>query len=86
MLKEMQQDIDKAKALPQTYNEYTTGDKILLIDLPEGMICYQLKDDKVLKYNLDDNQPNKAIQQKVWSVPHAKVMECLAKRYDRLRS
>jgi hypothetical protein len=73
MLKDMQQDIDKAKGLPQTYNEYTTGDKMLLIDLPEGMTCYQLKDDKVIKYNLTDNQQNNAMEQKVWSVPHAKV-------------
>lgn len=73
MLKEMQQDIDKAKGLPKKYNEYTTGDKTLLIDLPEGMICYQLKDDKVLKYNLTDNQPDNTLEQKVWSVPHAKV-------------
>ena len=73
MLKEMQQDIDKAKGLPQTYNEYTTGDNILLIDSSEGMISYQLKDDKVLKYHLTDNQPNNAKEQKVWSVPNAKV-------------
>ena len=73
MLKEMQQDIDNAKGLPQTYNEYTSGDKTLLIDSSEGMISYQLKDDKVLKYNLTDNQPNNAEEQKVWSVPNAKV-------------
>ncbi|MBC8470697.1 MAG: hypothetical protein H8D56_14590 [Planctomycetes bacterium] len=73
MLREMQKDIDKAKGLPETYNEYTAGDKMLLIDLPEGMICYQLKDDKVLRYNLTDNQPNNALQQKVWSVPNAKI-------------
>jgi len=49
MLKEMQQDIDKAKGLPQTYNEYIASNKMLLIDMPEGMICYQLKDDKVFR-------------------------------------
>ncbi|MCP4612399.1 MAG: type II secretion system protein [Planctomycetes bacterium] len=73
MLKEMQQDIDKAKGLPKTYKEYSSGDKILLIDSPEGMISYQLKDDKVLKYILTDNQPNNTEEQKVWSVPNAKV-------------
>ena len=73
MLKEMQQDIDNAKGLPITYKEYTTGDNILLIDSSEGMISYQLKGDKVLKYNLTDNQPNNPEEQKVWSVPNAKV-------------
>ena len=73
LLKEMQQDIDNAKGLPKTYKEYTAGDNILLIDSSEGMISYQLKDDKVLKYNLTDNQPNNPKEQKVWSVPNAKV-------------
>ncbi|MDT8303070.1 MAG: prepilin-type N-terminal cleavage/methylation domain-containing protein [Sedimentisphaerales bacterium] len=73
MLKEMQQDIDKAKGLPKTYNQYTSGDTILLIDSPEGIISYQLKDDKMFKYNLTDNQPNNPEEQKVWSVPNAKV-------------
>ena len=39
------------------------------LDLPEGMISYQLKDDKVLKYILTDNQPNNPEEQKVWSIP-----------------
>ncbi|MHC4322448.1 MAG: hypothetical protein ACYST3_09265 [Planctomycetota bacterium] len=83
MLKEMQQDIDKAKELPETYNEYTAGDKMLLIDMPEGMISYQFKDDKVLKYNLTDNQPNNTVEQKVWSVPNAKVKWKVWRKEDR---
>jgi prepilin-type N-terminal cleavage/methylation domain-containing protein len=71
MLKEIQQDIDKAKGLPKTYNEYTASDKVLLIDLPEGMICYQLKDDKVFRCNLTDKQKSNDAETKYWSVPHA---------------
>jgi len=73
MLDQMQQDIDKAKGLPESFGEYTTSDKLLLIELTEGMICYQLKDDKVLRCKLMDNQQSNALEQKVWSVPHAKV-------------
>jgi prepilin-type N-terminal cleavage/methylation domain-containing protein len=73
MLKEMQHDIDKAKGLPEKYNEYTASDKMLLIDLPEDMICYQLKDNKVFRLNLTENQKNSAAQTKYWSVPHAIV-------------
>lgn len=73
MLKEMQKDIDKAKGLPQTYNEYTASDKMLLIDMPEGMICYQLKDDKVFRRNLTEMQKTNVAQTKYWSIPHAIV-------------
>jgi prepilin-type N-terminal cleavage/methylation domain-containing protein len=73
MLNEMQQDIDKAKGLPQKYNEYNASDKMLLIDMPEGMICYQLKDDKVFRYNLAEMQNVNVAKTKYWSVPHAIV-------------
>jgi prepilin-type N-terminal cleavage/methylation domain-containing protein len=73
MLDRIQKDIDKAKGLPESFGEYTAGDKLLLIELAEGMICYQLKDDKVLRHKLTDNQQSNALEQTVWSVPHAKV-------------
>jgi len=81
MLEQMQKDIDRAKGLPESYDEYTTGDKVLLIELAEGMICYQLKDEKVLRRKLTDNQPplllsqesTGALEQTVWSIPNAKV-------------
>jgi len=86
MLEQMQQDIDKAKGLPESFDEYTTSNKLLLIELAEGMICYQLKDEKVLRRKLTDNQQNPpaagivqnpallgALEKTVWSVPHAKV-------------
>jgi len=73
MLEKMQQDIDKAKGLPEKYNEYIASNKILLIDMPEGMICYQLKDDKVFRYNLTDNQKSSLAQTKYWSIPHTIV-------------
>jgi len=73
MLDQIQKDIDKAKGLPESFDEYTTSDKLLLIELAEGMICYQLKDEKVLRRKLTDNQQSNALEQTVWSVPHAKV-------------
>ncbi len=73
MLKEIQQDIDKAKGLPETYKEHVASDKMLLIDLPEETICYQLKDDKVFRYNLTETQKSNIAKTKYWSVPHAKV-------------
>jgi prepilin-type N-terminal cleavage/methylation domain-containing protein len=73
MLEQMQKDIDKAKGLPVSFDEYTTGDKLLLIELTEGMICYQLKDEKVLRRKLTDNRQGNALEQTVWSIPNARV-------------
>jgi len=86
MLEQMQKDIDKAKGLPESFGEYTTSERLLLIELTEGMICYQLKDEKVLRRKLTDNQQSSpaaaivqnpallgALAQTVWSIPHAKV-------------
>jgi len=56
MLEQMQQDIDKAKGLPESFDEYTTSNKLLLIELAEGMICYQLKDEKVSRYWILDTR------------------------------
>jgi len=73
MLEHMQKDIDRAKGLPESFGEHISGDRLLLIELPEGMICYQLKDEKVLRHKLTDNQRSNSLGQTVWSVPHAKV-------------
>jgi len=79
MLDQMQKDIDKAKGLPESFNEYTTGDRLLLIELAEGMICYQLEDEKVSRYWILDTRRESRIKNQesrietVWSVPHAKV-------------
>ena len=73
MLKNMQQDISKAKAIPETYNEHKENDKMLLIELPEVVICYQLKDDKVFRRILTDNHKGSSRETTYWSAPHAKV-------------
>ncbi len=76
MLDQMQKDIDKAKGLPESFGEYTTGDKLLLIELAEGMICYQLKDEKALtvrRSSLVSRVTGDEPRITVWSIPHAKV-------------
>jgi prepilin-type N-terminal cleavage/methylation domain-containing protein len=73
MLEKMQQDIDRARGLPNKHNEFIAGDKMLLIDTPEDIICYEIKDDKVFRYNLTDNQENNLPKTKYWSIPHAKI-------------
>ena len=73
MLRQMQGDIDAAKQLPESFGQYATDDELLLIKLADGMICYQLKDDKVLRRKLTNTQEGSGGGTAVWSVPHAKV-------------
>jgi len=60
------------------------GKRQRLIDLPKGMICYQLKDDKVFRCNLTDKQKSNVAETRYWSVPHAIVKWKVWLGYDRL--
>jgi len=73
MLRQMQKDIDGAKELPESFGEYVTDDKHLLIESADAVFCYQLKDDEVLRRRLTVAQGDSTEDTAVWSVPHARV-------------
>lgn len=73
MLQQFQQDIDEAKGLPDSFAGHSTDDKLLLVELAEGMICYQLEDGQVLRRRLTDTQQGSDEQARVWSMPNAQV-------------
>ena len=65
MLRQIQQDIDEAKGLPKSFAGQIASDQILLIELTEGVICYQLKDGEVVRYKLTDTPQGKAEEPRV---------------------
>jgi len=69
MLKHLHKDINAAVQLPESFAEYTTDDKVLLIELADGVVCYQLEDDKVLRRRLTNDEEDTT----VWPVPSAKI-------------
>lgn len=71
MLEQMHEDIDLARGLPKSFAEYTTDKDRLLIELPNGIVCYQLKDGKVLRRSLPTAQEHYEEDTKVWSAPNA---------------
>ena len=73
VLGQIQQDTDKAKGLPKSYAGQTASDQLLLIELSEGVICYQLKDGQIVRQKLTDTSQGKAQESRVWSIPHASV-------------
>jgi len=73
MLRQMRKDIDKATGLPKSFAGHTTSDELLLIERPDSMICYQLKDGQVLRRRLTDTQEGGGEDARAWSAPNAEV-------------
>jgi prepilin-type N-terminal cleavage/methylation domain-containing protein len=73
MMGQIQQDIDEAKGLPKSFADQTANDQLLLIELAEGVICYQLKDGQVFRHKLTNTPQGDVEDPRVWSIPHASV-------------
>ncbi len=73
MMRRIQQDIDEAKGLPKSFADQTANDQLLLIEVAEGAICYELKDGQVFRYKLTDTPQRKAEEPRIWPIPHASV-------------
>lgn len=69
MIDQMQDDIDNAKGLPASFNEYSASDELILIELEGSVICYQLQDGKVIRKKLTDNDKDES-EETTWSVPY----------------
>jgi hypothetical protein len=83
MLRQMSNDIDAAKRLPASFAEYETNDKVLLIELDDGVICYQLADGEVHRRRLTDTRQDRAKDATIWSGPNAAVEWLLWKEDDK---
>ena len=66
-LEQIKKDVHNAKRFPESFKEYTSNDKSLLIELPDAMICYQLEDDRISRRNLLNEKLTK------WPIPEVKV-------------
>jgi len=73
MLERMHRDINAAKGLPGSFGQYATNEGLLLIEKDDGVISYQVKNDKVLRCNLTAAENGDVNDMSIWSVPHAKI-------------
>jgi prepilin-type N-terminal cleavage/methylation domain-containing protein len=73
MLEQMRQDIGAAKAMPESSGQYTAGEGLLLIEIADGVLGYQLRDGKVLRYRLAGRQEEQEENARVWSLPNSQV-------------
>jgi len=73
MMRQMQRDIDSAKGLPESSAGQVASDKLLLLELKDGTICYQLEDDRVLRRKLMNAQQDVADQDRTWLLPNSEI-------------
>ncbi|UCD56052.1 MAG: prepilin-type N-terminal cleavage/methylation domain-containing protein [Candidatus Hydrogenedentota bacterium] len=74
LLEQMQQDMDKSRGLPESFAGQKADDKQILIELRDSVICYQQKDDQIIRRRLKDALQEGEIEEKrVWPLPHTKV-------------
>lgn len=67
-LDHIRSDIDRARGLPRTFGDYKGGDDILLIELADATICYELKGGKIIRHNLAEEPTSSA-----WVAPNAAI-------------
>lgn len=73
LLEQMQQDIDRAKGLPESFERLTLNNKQFFIELPEDVLCYQQNDDQIIRRRLRNASQDGLEEKRAWSLPHVKV-------------
>jgi len=71
MLEQMHRDIDKATGLPESFAGQTANDKLVIIELDDSVICYQIKDGRAIRRKLIEAGQGYAEEERVWSLPSA---------------
>jgi prepilin-type N-terminal cleavage/methylation domain-containing protein len=82
MLNQMRNDIDKAKRLPEKFEEQISNEQMLLIEQIDGVIAYELQNGKVIRKKLSNigEQHEDVI---TWSLPTAELQWQVWKRNGR---
>ncbi|MBL7152617.1 MAG: type II secretion system protein [Phycisphaerae bacterium] len=72
LLEHIQDDIDQAKSLPDSSAGQTANEQVLLIELPDGTISYELKDGEILRRSPAKSQEDDQ-DAATWSVPNGRI-------------
>ena len=72
-LKRIHKDINLAKGFPRSFESYSANNENLLIELPTGVICYQLKEQKIIRRTLSITPPGGDHESTSWPVPKAEI-------------
>ncbi|MBN2137505.1 MAG: hypothetical protein JW720_06845 [Sedimentisphaerales bacterium] len=72
-IEHIQEDIDHAKALPDSFAGCKTGENVLLIELADEMICYELTEGLAVRRTLGHSEQKPDHETSTWSIPNAHI-------------
>lgn len=86
LLEQMHRDVEQAKSLPAEFAGRTAGEKLLLVELPDGVVGYQIEDDGVTRSEFTDAVRSVPVRadsnerltaslqaERIWSMPGGKI-------------
>lgn len=73
MLRRLGQDVDAATSLPAAVGKTVADDRRLLVELPDGVVCYELAAGKVVRHRLGPEGRPGGASQVAWLVPDAQI-------------
>jgi prepilin-type N-terminal cleavage/methylation domain-containing protein len=73
LLEQIHKDVGEAKRLPAEFAGRTAGDGLLLVELPEGVIGYQIEKGRVTRSKLSSAPSGDLEQERVWAMPDSKI-------------
>ena len=73
MLDRLKNDLDSARSLPPSSGDLTAGQDLLLIALPHATVCYQLREDTIVRRRIGPAGKAHPNEEMTWHVPNGKV-------------
>jgi len=74
LLRQIENDVEAADALPASFGEYRQNDAILLVETKRGVICYSSGDEGITRRVLDGEQNSgEGGDIMRWSPPNARI-------------
>ena len=73
LLDQIHRDVERAKSLPAEFAGRTAGEKLLLVELPDGVVGYQIEDDGVARTSLTSTPSSGPPDERIWSMPGGKI-------------
>ena len=72
MLRQMQEDVDKATDFPESKDGFAASNTLLLIEQPGFLIGYEFDNEQIIRHVLSSNQ-TVTNDKRVWVIPDAKI-------------
>lgn len=82
-LEQIRKDVNAARGFPESFDDYTANDETLLIELANDTICYQLKNDELLRRKLANTKTGGDEETESWSIRHGKIQWRLQRKDDK---